>query len=116
MSGEERRRPTGTMSGPQRAAALMLALGEERAARLLARLHDDEVRDISAAMASLGTVRAATVEDLCRDFTEQLGQAGSLVGSWETTERSCRRRSSRPACSPSAAIPSWAGPAWRPAW
>jgi flagellar motor switch protein FliG len=87
VSGEERRRATGTMSGPQRAAALMLALGEERAARLLARLYDDEVRDISAAMASLGTVRAATVEDLCRDFTEQLGQTGALVGSWETTER-----------------------------
>jgi flagellar motor switch protein FliG len=73
--------------GAQRAAALMLALGEERAARLLARMYDDEVRDISAAMANLKTVHAATVEELCRDFAEELGQTGFLVGGWETTER-----------------------------
>ncbi|TCZ57996.1 flagellar motor switch protein FliG [Roseicella aquatilis] len=75
------------MTGPQRAAALMLALGEERASGLLSRMFDDEVRDISAAMASLGTVQAVQVEELCKDFVEQIGQAGALVGSWETTER-----------------------------
>ncbi|MFC4169534.1 flagellar motor switch protein FliG [Pseudoroseomonas aestuarii] len=75
------------LTGPQKAATLMLALGEDRAGRLLARMHEDEVRDVSAAMAQLGTVSAETVEALCRDFAEQIGQAGSLIGSWETTER-----------------------------
>jgi flagellar motor switch protein FliG len=50
-------------------------------------MHEDEIRDISSAMASLGTVPAATVEELCREFAENLGQTGNLVGSWETTER-----------------------------
>jgi flagellar motor switch protein FliG len=80
-------KPLTTLTGPQRAATLMLAIGEERAGRLLARMHEDEVRDVSAAMAQLGSVSAETVEGLCREFTEQVGKAGSLVGSWETTER-----------------------------
>lgn len=78
---------TRTLTGPQKAAALMLALGEEHAAPLLARMHEDEVRDLSAAMASLGTIPASVVEDLCREFGEQLGQAGNLVGTYESTER-----------------------------
>jgi flagellar motor switch protein FliG len=71
----------------QKAAALMLALGEEHAARLFARMHEDEIRDLSIAMATLGTVSSATIEELCIDFAEQLGQAGSLTGSFESTER-----------------------------
>ncbi|WP_043359051.1 flagellar motor switch protein FliG [Belnapia sp. F-4-1] len=71
----------------QKAAALMLALGEEHAARLFARMHEDEIRDLSIAMATLGTVPSATIEELCVDFAEQLGQAGSLTGSFESTER-----------------------------
>jgi flagellar motor switch protein FliG len=75
------------LTGTQKAATFMLAIGEEHAARLFAKMHEDEIRDISQAMASLGTVPAATVEELCREFAENLGQTGNLVGSWETTER-----------------------------
>lgn len=75
------------LNGPQKAATLMLALGEEHASRLFARMHEDEIRDISQAMANLGSVAANTVEELCREFAEALGQTGSLLGSWETTER-----------------------------
>jgi flagellar motor switch protein FliG len=75
------------LNGAQKAAAFMLAIGEEHAARLFAKMHEDEIRDISQAMANLGTVAAGAVEDLCREFAEGLGQTGNLVGSWETTER-----------------------------
>ena len=75
------------LTGPQKAATLMLALGEDHASRLFARMHEDEIRDISAAMANLGPVPSNAVEDLCRDFADALGQTGSLMGSWETTER-----------------------------
>ncbi len=78
---------TQALNGAQKAATFMLAIGEEHAARLFAKMHEDEIRDISQAMASLGTVPAATVEELCREFAENLGQTGNLVGSWETTER-----------------------------
>lgn len=75
------------LSGPQKAAILMLALGEEQCARLFGLMHEDEIKEISAAMALLGAVRSETVERLCLDFAESLGGAGSLVGSYENTER-----------------------------
>ncbi|MFO0466973.1 MAG: flagellar motor switch protein FliG [bacterium] len=78
---------SGKMSGPQKAATFMLAVGEEHASKLFAMMHEDEIRDISQAMASLGTVSAAAVEDLAREFTDSIGQTGNLVGTWETTER-----------------------------
>jgi flagellar motor switch protein FliG len=76
-----------TMTGPQKAAALMLALGEDQAAALFARMHEDEIRDLSSAMASLGSVPAAVIEALCHEFADSLGRAGSLVGTYESTER-----------------------------
>ena len=78
---------SGKMTGPQKAATFMLAVGEEHASKLFALMHEDEIRDISQAMASLGTVPAASVEDLAREFADSIGQTGNLVGSWETTER-----------------------------
>ena len=78
---------SGKMTGPQKAATFMLAVGEEHASKLFAMMHEDEIRDISQAMASLGTVPAMAVEDLAREFSESIGQTGNLVGTWETTER-----------------------------
>jgi flagellar motor switch protein FliG len=75
------------MTGPQKAATLMLALGEEGAAKVFALLHEDEIRDLSLAMSALGNIPVSVVEGVCRDFTAQLGQAGHLVGSYESTER-----------------------------
>ncbi len=75
------------LKGAQKAATFMLAIGEDHASRLFAKMHEDEIRDISQAMATLGSVPAAAVEELCREFAEKLGQTGNLVGSWETTER-----------------------------
>ena len=75
------------MTGPQKAATFMLAVGEEHASKLFSMMHEDEIRDISQAMANLGTVPAMAVENLAREFSENISQTGSLVGSWETTER-----------------------------
>lgn len=75
------------LNGVQRAAILMLALGEEQCTRLFGMMHEDELKDISAAMAQLGSVRAEVVERLCLDFAENMGTAGNLVGSFESTER-----------------------------
>ncbi|MBP0494498.1 flagellar motor switch protein FliG [Roseomonas indoligenes] len=75
------------LTGPQKAAVLLLTLGEDQARRLFARLHEDEIRDVSAAMATLGAIDAAVVEDLCKEFSDSLGATGKLIGSYETTER-----------------------------
>lgn len=103
-----------SLTGAQRAAALMLVLGEEKAASLLERLYDDEVRDISAAMANVGTISAVEVEKLCADFAKELGSAGSLVGGWEATERMLQR--SLPKDRVSQIMQDIRGPAGRTLW
>jgi len=75
------------ISGAQKSAILMLALGEEQCARLFSMMHEDEIKEISSAMAQLGPIRSDTVERLCVEFAEQIGGAGALVGSFEGTER-----------------------------
>ena len=75
------------MTGPQKAAVLMLALGEEHCAKLFSLMHEDEIKEISTAMAQLGPVRSDMVERLCTEFTEHLGSVGTIVGSFENTER-----------------------------
>jgi flagellar motor switch protein FliG len=84
MSGRSESR---FLPGPQKAAILMLALGEERCAQLFTMMHEDEIKELSAAMAQLGPVQAETVERVCSEFTENLGAAGNLVGGFENTER-----------------------------
>ena len=78
---------TSSISGAQRAAILMMALGEEQCARLFGMMHEDEIKDVSAAMAQLGAVRAEVVERLCADFADGMGSTGHLIGSFESTER-----------------------------
>ena len=79
--------PTQPFSGAQKAAILMLALGEERCARLFEMMHEDEIKEISGAMIRLGSVPADLVERLSQEFGETVGNAGSLRGSYESTER-----------------------------
>ena len=76
-----------SMSGGQKAALLMLALGEDQCARLFSMMHEDEIKEISSSMAQLGPVRSDVVERLCIEFAEQIGGSGALVGSFENTER-----------------------------
>ena len=76
-----------SFTGAQKAAVLMLALGEERCARLFEMMHEDEIKEISTAMIRLGSVPADTVERLCAEFSDTVGSAGSLRGSFESTER-----------------------------
>ncbi|GLK76324.1 flagellar motor switch protein FliG [Methylopila jiangsuensis] len=75
------------LSGVDRAAVLMLALGEEHGAPIWQMLDDDEIRALSGAMASLGPVEMSTVENLLMQFVSSLSSAGGLMGTFDTTER-----------------------------
>ncbi len=75
------------LSGQQKAAIIMLALGDEHGAKLWTMMEDDEIREVSQAMASLGTVGSGMVERLLIDFVSQMSGTGSLVGTFESTER-----------------------------
>jgi len=75
------------LTGVQRAAVLMLAVGEEQCARLFALMHEDEIKEISSAMAQLGSIKSDVVERVCQNFTESMGNTGALIGNFESTER-----------------------------
>ncbi len=75
------------LTGPEKAAVLMLALGEEHAARLFVYMDEEEIKELSQTMANLGTISANLVERLCVEFAEQISTTGSLVGTFESTER-----------------------------
>jgi flagellar motor switch protein FliG len=76
-----------SLSGPEKAAMLMLALGEEHTSRLFALMDDEEIKEISQTMANLGTVSSNIVERLFVEFAEHISATGSLVGTYESTER-----------------------------
>ncbi len=76
-----------TMSGPEKAALLMLSVGEDNASRLFGIMDDDEIRELSQAMANLGNVSAQMVERLLVEFADQISNTGSLVGNFDNTER-----------------------------
>ncbi|HWI26920.1 MAG TPA: flagellar motor switch protein FliG [Stellaceae bacterium] len=76
-----------TLTGPEKAAILMLALGDEHTARLFSMMDDEEIKEISQTMANLGTVSSNIVERLFVEFAEQISATGSLVGTYESTER-----------------------------
>src|ERR1700754_2242431 len=75
------------MSGPKRAAILMLALGEQYGGKVWSLLQDDEVRELSLVMSNLGTVEADVVEDLLLEFVSRVSASGALLGNFDATER-----------------------------
>ena len=74
------------LSGPERAAVVLLALGEEHKT-IWEHLDEEEIKEISQAMASLGTVSSTAVEQLLVDFISGMSGAGAIMGSFEQTQR-----------------------------
>ncbi len=76
-----------TLTGPEKAAILMLALGEDHTARLFEHMDDEEILEISQTMSTLGKVGPNVVERLFVDFAEQMTSTNALVGTQDSTER-----------------------------
>jgi flagellar motor switch protein FliG len=50
-------------------------------------MDEDEIKEVSQIMSNLGTVSSTLVEKLLVDFVSQMSGTGSLMGSYESTER-----------------------------
>jgi flagellar motor switch protein FliG len=74
------------LHGSEKAAILLLALGEDAKA-IWDKLDDDELREISSAMSNLGAVKAEMVEFLIKDFVNRLSGSGAVTGSYEQTHK-----------------------------
>src|SRR6201992_584881 len=75
------------LSGPERSAIVMLALGEDHSARIWSMMDEDEVKEVSQVMSNLGSVSSGLIEKLLVDFVSQMSGTGSVMGSYESTER-----------------------------
>ncbi len=75
------------LTGAQKAALLLMSVGEESASKIFALMHDDEIKEISQTMANLGTVSSTVIERLFVEFADQISSTGALTGTFETTER-----------------------------
>src|ERR1700751_5874711 len=75
------------LNGPERAAVLMLSLGEQHGAKIWGMLDDDELRQISVVMSTIGTIEAELVENLLLEFVSRMSASGAIMGNYEATER-----------------------------
>jgi len=76
-----------SLTGPQKAAIFMLSLDEAQSTALFELMDDEEIRELSQIMSGLGSINSKVVERLFLDFADQLSSTGSLVGSYDSTER-----------------------------
>ena len=60
------------LTGPQKAAILLMSLQDEYVSKIFSLLDDEEVREISVVMAGLGTVSSNTVEKLFLEFANEI--------------------------------------------
>jgi flagellar motor switch protein FliG len=73
-----------SLRGMEKAEIFML---DQHSAPLFEKMDDEEIRNLSQAMSSLGTVSASTIERLFVEFADNLSTSGGLVGSVSSTER-----------------------------
>ena len=74
------------LSGIEKAAVVLLSLGEDHIS-LWKALDEEEIKEISQAMSSLGTVSSNVVEDLLVEFVSGMSSSGTIMGSFEQTQR-----------------------------
>ena len=88
LAGRQADKPsTRRLSGRERAAVLMLALGDQHGAKIWNLLDDDELKELSIVMSTLGTIQAPAVENLLLEFVSRMSASGTLMGNYDATER-----------------------------
>ena len=76
-----------SLRGTDKAAILLLSLGEDQAVKLFELMEDEEIRELSQSMAALGSVNSTIIERLLIEFSDAVSATGSVVGSMDSTER-----------------------------
>lgn len=75
------------LTGVQKTAIVLMAMDEDNATKILNTMGDEEIKEISNTMASLGSVSSEIVERLFVDFVESMSSSGLVVGNFDSTER-----------------------------
>src|SRR5271156_5633220 len=70
----------GKLSGPQKAAILLVTLGEKLGGEILKQLNDEEVKAVSKAIARLEKVSADQTESVLEEFSQATSRGGGRGG------------------------------------
>lgn len=71
---------TSGFSGLQKASVLMMSLEEEVASKIFSMMTEEEIKQISQTMSSLGKVDQGNIEELITEFSEEISSGRTLVG------------------------------------
>ena len=74
------------LKGPEKAAILFLCLGEKRGSELMKKLDGADIQKITHAVAGLGVVPAALVEEVMTEFSQSMENGGGVVGTLAIAE------------------------------
>ncbi|MEO8883595.1 MAG: flagellar motor switch protein FliG [Devosia sp.] len=75
------------LSGDEKAAVLLLALGPDFGKPIWTELDEVEIKTLSRAMSRLGPITQEMLDGLLIDFVTTISSSGSISGNSETTER-----------------------------
>ncbi|HEY4201870.1 MAG TPA: flagellar motor switch protein FliG [Devosiaceae bacterium] len=75
------------MTGDEKAAALLLALGPDYGKPIWQELDEVEIKSLSRAMVRLGPITPAMLDELLVEFVTGVSSSGALAGNSDTTER-----------------------------
>lgn len=76
-----------SLQGPERVAALLLAMGKPAAGRLLKHFDNAELKEVARAASHLGTIQPSELETVIGDFAEEFAAGMSLVGTAQEVEK-----------------------------
>jgi flagellar motor switch protein FliG len=68
------------ITGPQKAAILLIALGDKIGGEVLKQLNDEEVKSVSKAIARLEKITPSQTESVLEEFCQMVGQNGGRGG------------------------------------
>src|SRR6185437_15739503 len=68
------------LTGPEKAAALLLTMGKPPASRLIAQFDPSDLQAVARAAASLGAIPAATLDRLVDEFVADFSAGADLLG------------------------------------
>ncbi len=78
-----------TLTGPEKAAVMLVAMGDELAGKVLAELEEGEIHKVSTYMTALGSVSNELVDNVLEEFLDmaESGKGGYIVGGREALRK-----------------------------
>ena len=75
------------LTGLQKTGILLMSIEESNSSKIFSLMEDDEIKEISYTMSTLGQVSAETVERLFIEFAEEMSANGVVMGTFDSTEK-----------------------------